>query len=323
MKVLLVRFSSIGDIVLTSPVVRCLKEQLPDVEIHYLSKRRFEGILAFNPHIDKLLLIDKKVSEVRSELKTAAYDFVVDLHHNLRSAQVKQLCGCRSTSLKKHNIEKWLMVRFKWNLLPKQHIVDRYMDCVKSLGVTNDGKGLEYYVPEADRVVFSDEFGIPEPFIAFAIGGQHKGKILPEKKIISICSKLHRPVVLLGGKEDAVRGSRIAKMSEGQVVNLCGMFNLNQSASILTQAETVISHDTGLMHIAAAFKKRVISVWGCTIPAFGMYPYMAGEGSKIIEVNGLPSRPCSKLGKGMCKDFACMNLIDEWAIAEACHHNAR
>lgn len=317
MKILIVRFSSIGDIVLTTPVVRCLKKQVPNSEVHYVTKRAFEGILASNPHIDKIHLIDQKVSEIASELKQESFDFVVDLHRNIRSAQLKSICKTKSSAFRKLNLQKWLMVRFKWNLLPDIHIVDRYMETVKDLGVVNDQKGLDYFIPDEDHVDLEKEFQLKEEYVAFAIGGQHKGKILPDKKIISICSKINMPVILLGGKEDQTRGNHIAKMSECNVINACGMFKLNQSADILKQARTVISHDTGLMHIAAALKKKVISVWGCTIPEFGMYPYLPAEGSKIVEVKEVPGRPCSKLGKGMCKDFACMNLIDEWEIVEA------
>ena len=317
MKILIVRFSSIGDIVLTSPVLRCIKSQIPNSEIHYISKRAFEPILKHNPNIDKLLLIDEKVSKLASELKEANYDLVVDLHRNIRSAQVKSVCKTKSVTFNKLNLQKWLLVRFKWNVMPDVHIVDRYMDTVSSFGVRNDGKGLDFFIPEEDRVDVLKEFGLTDDYVAFAIGGQHKGKILPGKKIISICSRIKMPVILLGGKEDQNRAAHIAKMSEGKLINACGIFNLNQSASLLEQARSVISHDTGLMHIASALKKRVISIWGCTVPEFGMYPYLPGEGSKIVEVKGVPSRPCSKLGKGMCKDFACMNMIDEWEIVVA------
>lgn len=317
MKILIVRFSSIGDIVLTTPVIRCVKQQVPNAEVHFMSKKAFESILKENPYIDKLHLIKNKVNELKQELINEDFDFVVDLHKNIRSAQVKSICETKSASFNKLNVEKWLMVRFKWNRLPNVHIVDRYMETVSTLGVKNDGKGLDYFIPEADEVDIKETLSLDEDYIAFAIGGQHVGKMLPKEKIISICAKIEKPVLLLGGKEDASRAEHIAKRSGKHVHSVTGSFNLNQSASILKQAQAVITHDTGLMHIASALKKKVISIWGCTIPEFGMSPYMPGEGSKIIEVKEAPSRPCSKLGKGMCKDFACMNMIDEWQLVEA------
>ena len=125
--------------------------------------------------------------------------------------------------------------------------------------------------------------------------------------------------MLLGGKEDAQNGETISSAAGMHVINTCGMFNLNQSASLVRQASKVISHDTGLMHIASAFKKEIVSVWGNTVPAFGMYPYLPGEGSSIVEVVDLPCRPCSKIGYPKCPQghFKCMNDIDEGLIVKA------
>jgi ADP-heptose:LPS heptosyltransferase len=170
------------------------------------------------------------------------------------------------------------------------------METTKAFGIVNDQKGLDYFIPVSDEVSlhqFPSRF--QSGYMAFAIGGQHEGKMLPNHKIIEICNALSLPVVLLGGNEDAQKGDEIAKEATNQVFNAAGKFSLNESASILNQAMAVITHDTGLMHIASALKKKVISIWGATVPEFGMYPYLPGEGSKIIEPHGV-SRPYSKLG---------------------------
>lgn len=312
-KILIIRFSSIGDIVLTTPVVRCLKQQVSGAEVHYLVKEQFCSVVEHNPYIDKVHTIREDVAEVIDELRSEKFDCVVDLHHNLRSARVKMKLHVPSSSFNKLNVQKWLAVNLKWNLLPKVHIVDRYMDTVKRLGVSNDGKGLDYFISPADEV---DRSVLPQQhrqgFIAFVIGAQHYTKRLPPEKIKFICKKLSLPVILLGGPEDAQRGEEIAAGDE-KIFNACGKFSLAQSASLVRQAEYMITHDTGLMHIAAAFKKRIYSVWGNTIPEFGMYPYMPGEGSKIIEVKNLYCRPCSKLGYNKCPQghFRCMRGIGE------------
>lgn len=297
-KVLIIRFSSIGDIVLTTPVIRNVKEQLNDgdVEVHYLTKRQYKGILENNPYIDKLHFIDEKVAPILDELKDECFHYIFDLHRNLRSSQVKRGLGVMDFTFKKYNLQKWILVNFKINKMPDVHIVDRYMETTKAFQIVNDQKGLDYYIPKVDEVkldVFPKEF--QNGYIAFAIGGQHQGKILPNHKIVEICDGLKTPVILLGGKEDAENGDAIVSKSKSHVYNAAGKFSLNQSASILQQATAVISHDTGLMHIASALKKKVISIWGATVPEFGMYPYLPGAGSKIIEPNGV-SRPYSKLG---------------------------
>ena len=313
-KILVIRFSSIGDIVLTTPVLRCLKQQLKDAEVHVLTKASFRSVIASNPYVDKIHTIQKDVAEVIEELRGEHFDRVIDLHRNLRTAQVKMKLHIPSRSYNKLNVQKWLAVNFKWKSMPDVHIVDRYMETVKPLGVSNDGKGLDHFIPPAEEVPLE---ALPEThrngYIAFAIGAQHFTKRLPTEKIISICQKLSQPVVLLGGPEDAARGEEISKGAGAKVFNACGKFSLNGSASLVKQADKVISHDTGLMHIAAAFKKQIYSVWGNTIPAFGMYPYLPGEGSKIMEVKDLYCRPCSKIGFDACpkKHFRCMKDIDE------------
>jgi ADP-heptose:LPS heptosyltransferase len=102
-------------------------------------------------------------------------------------------------------------------------------------------------------------------------------------------------------------------------MNAVGKYNINQSASLIRQSKLVITHDTGLMHIAAAFKKKILSVWGHTIPEFGMYPYLPDPDSRIFETRGLKCRPCTKIGKAECPKghFRCINDIDNDAIASA------
>jgi ADP-heptose:LPS heptosyltransferase len=320
-KILIIRFSSIGDIVLTSPIVRCLKNQLGNAsEIHFLTKEKFSSVINSNPYISKTYTIKESVSEILTELIKENYSYIIDLHHNIRSLQVKRALKKPSFSYNKLNIEKWLMVNFKWNRLPQKHIVDRYFECVQAFGVKNDGNGLDYFIPAKDEVNIS---ALPpqfkDGFVAFVIGGTYETKKLPTDKIISVCKKIKTPVILLGGKEDASAGNKVKLMSGEHVLNACGSYNINQSASLIKQAKKVITHDTGLMHIAAAFKKDIVSVWGNTIPGFGMYPYLPeGKGtSKVMEVKNLNCRPCSKLGYSKCpkKHFYCMNLLDEDEIA--------
>lgn len=312
-KILIVRFSSIGDIVLTSPVVRCLKMQLPETEIHFLTKKVFGGILSENPNISKVHTISSSVREVSDALKKENFDFIVDLHGNIRSLQIKKMLGKPSSTFKKLNFKKWMLVSFKYDKMPEKHIVDRYMETVSGLGVINDNKGLDYFIPEVDRI---DVSTLPithqKEYICFVIGAKHFTKKLPAEKIIAICKSLNHPIVLIGGKEDESIGDKIRAEIGESIYNACGKFNLNQSASVVQQSKQVISHDTGMMHIAAAFKKDILSVWGSTVPGFGFTPYLAGKNSKIVEVKDLKCRPCSKIGYNKCPKghFKCMNDID-------------
>ena len=314
-KILIIRFSSIGDIVLTTPVIRCLKQQIPGVEIHYLCKERFFPILKTNPYIDHIHTYKDDLGSVLKKLKSLEFDFVVDLHKNLRSSRVKLALKKPSGTFNKLNYKKWLSVNIKINDLPDEHIVDRYFEAVSRLNIINDNKGLDYFIPEDERLSTDDlpaDYG--HGFIAFAIGGMHYTKMFPEERIIELCRQINKPIILLGGPEDKEKGERIINQCDGVIYNACGKYSINQSASVIKMATKVLTNDTGLMHIAAAFKKEIHSFWGSTIPQFGMYPYLPeGEGRSVIhEVKDLSCRPCSKIGYEKCpkKHFKCMIDID-------------
>lgn len=311
MKILLLRFSSIGDIVLTTPVVRCLHEQL-GAEVHFLTKTAFAPILAPNPYIARIFTFQKEVTEVLPELKKEGYDRVIDLHHNLRSLRVKLVLGRPVRSFDKLNFEKWLLVNLKIDRLPKVHIVQRYLATVQHLGVQDDGRGLDYFIPESEEVVVSSLSPqlMEGRFVAFVVGAAHATKQLPVSKAVAICRELRQPVALLGGPGDRALGQAIADGAGPQVINLCGSLRLHQSASVLRQSSSVLTPDTGLMHIAAALRKPIVSVWGSTTPRFGMSPwYPTGLAiNTSMEVPDLPCHPCSKIGYAACPlgHFRCM-----------------
>ncbi len=301
--------------------MRCIKQQLPDAEVHYLTKTAFLPIVQAIGNTDKIYSIEKDISEVAEDLKKESYDFIIDLHHNLRSMKVKSALKAKSAAFPKLNIEKWLLVNFKINKLPGIHIVDRYFETVKSLGVKDDGLGLEYHIPANEEInVGAQDFEPPlkNGYIGFVIGANHYTKQLPAHKIISICRELDMPIVLLGGKSDEAKADQIKQAVGAKIYNACGKYSIHGSASLVRQATKIITHDTGLMHIAAAFKKDIISVWGNTVPEFGMYPYLPGANSRIIEVKGLSCRPCSKIGYKACpkKHFKCMEQIDESKVIQ-------
>lgn len=320
-KILVIRFSSIGDIVLTTPVIRCLRQQLPDAEIHVLTKAAYRSIYAANPNINKVFEMADNLKEVIRLLREEHYDYVVDLHKNWRSLRVRLALRRPSASFPKLDFQKFLYTKLKIGKLPKMHIVDRYFMAVRGLGVHNDGEGLDYFFNEGDELHYED---LPESFrdgfVAVVIGGQHATKILPVEKVVEVCEALDYPVILVGGPDDASRGERIKELVGSYVGNSCGRLTLGQSASLLKLADAVLTNDTGMMHIAAALRKPIVSVWGNTVPEFGMYPYLP-QGMKpavIVENKGLRCRPCDKLGYARCPKghFDCMNSLDGKEIAE-------
>lgn len=311
LKVLIVRFSSIGDIILTTPVVRCLKTQRPDVEVHYVTKASYQYLLTDNPYIDQIHLLEDNLWKLIKQLRNEKFDLIIDLHYNLRTLQIKTALGIQSYSFNKLNWEKWLFVNWRINALPNVHIVDRYLNTLQNLGVINDDKGLDYFIPYRDIIELDWLPGTHQKgYVAYAIGGQHETKKLPLNRMIELCEKINFPIVLLGGKEDAANGDMIEKaIGANLIYNACGKCNFNQSSSLIQQSKLVFSHDTGLMHVAAAFKKKVYSIWGNTIPEFGMYPYQTNF--VLLENRQLKCRPCSKIGYKRCPKghFRCMNEL--------------
>ncbi len=330
MKFLIIRFSSIGDIVLTTPVVRCLKQQLVTAEVHYLTKTAFRPILEANPYIDKIHCLGAgsagdDLGAVIEVLRREDFDYVIDLHHNLRTWKVKRALRKKAFSFDKLNIGKWWYTNFKRNRLPDVHIVDRYMDTVAGFGIRNDGSGLDYFIPAKDELKPGD---VPTAhqagYVGVVIGAALPTKKLPFHKLQEVCEGARHPLILLGGPEDAEEGERLAAIDPIKIYNACGKFNINESAALVRQAKLIVTHDTGLMHIAAAFKRPVLSIWGNTVPEFGMYPYYGenylyhfqGTGRELfgkvpfamMQVKGLSCRPCSKIGYKKCPrgHFKCM-----------------
>jgi ADP-heptose:LPS heptosyltransferase len=312
-KYLVIRFSSIGDIILTSPVVRCLKNQVEGAEIHFLTKKKFAGLVAGNPYIDKVHLLPDNLNELMASLEDEHFDYIIDLHHNIRTARIKNRLKVPSLSFKKLNLEKYLVVNFKMNRLPHKHIVDRYMETLKIFDVHHDGRGLDFFIP--DNQAYPKE-KLPgtfrNGFVAFVVAATWHTKKLPSGKVADICNRIDHPVILLGGKTEQDEAKKILSLSKGNILNLTGEINLDQSASLIKEAHVVLTNDTGLMHIAAAFRKKILSFWGNTIPEFGMVPYLPHPASEIMEVADLKCRPCSKLGYNKCpkKHFRCMEDQD-------------
>lgn len=312
-KFLLIRFSSIGDIVLTTPVIRCLKKQVPDAEVHFLVKDSFRSVVEHNPYIDKVHILAHSWELMMEELKTEDYDYIIDLHHNTKTLRVKNALKKKSFSFYKLNIEKYILTSIKINILPGVHIVDRYMKTIESFGVKNDGQGLDYFISPADETSKGD---IPVShvagYIACVIGAAHGTKRWPVHKWKTFCKEIDHPVILLGGKEDASNGEEITSVDPIKIYNACGKFKLNESADLVRKAKLVISNDTGLMHIAAAYKKLVISLWGNTVPEFGMTPYYGDSTISSIPLQTkVWCRPCSKIGYDKCPlgHFKCMEKI--------------
>lgn len=318
MKILVVRFSSIGDVVLTTPVVRCLARQLPGSEIHFITKQAFLPVLQGNPYIHRIITVQSSVAEKVAELKAENYDFVIDLHRNVRTLKLKLALGKKSYTFPKKNVQKFLLTNFKINKMPAVHVVDRYFEAVRPLGVKNDGLPCDFFLGAEDTTGLPDDLK-EKSFIAVAMGAQFATKQMPVELMAEILSGVHQPIILLGGPTDVERAEALKKLlKEQNIIDLCGKIPLRSSAFVLSRASALLTGDTGLMHIASCFRIPIVSVWGNTVPELGMYPYAQRHLYSIHEVTGLSCRPCSKIGYHACprKHFNCMHLQDPKTIRE-------
>jgi len=340
MRLLFIRFSSIGDIVFTTPAIRCAKQQIPGVEIHFLTKAAMKAVTIGNPYIDHFHYFDKDLQATINQLKACKFDYIIDLHKNYRTYQIQKALGVPSLSYEKLSLQKFLLTKLHLNFMPMRHIADRCLDALSSLGIVNDGKGLDYFIPKETTI---NAVALPASFesgyIAMVIGASYATKKLPVSALQQLCHKIPYPIVLIGGKEDEAEGAAVEAINPIKIWNACGKFNLQESALLVKQARTVISHDTGFLYIACAFHKKTVAIWGATSPALQVEPYYpvaqqvnqtnlnTNTASTILNNNemyfnaivpNLPCQPCSNYGTNNCPQghFACMQQQDLQSIAD-------
>ena len=304
-RILVIRFSSIGDIVLTAPAVASLRQAIQGpCEIHFLTKANMAPVVkGFGTLVDHVHTIEESTAEVQEALKGLNLDYVVDLHNNVRSRSIKRTLGLISFTVDKQNWAKWLLVR-GWRRKPVAPIVERYVEAFAG--------AFGAVVPEAWPALFKESNapeGLPAAYAALAIGATHTGKQLTPSLMQTIVDRSVVPVVLIGGSGDVER----AKALQGSaVISLVGETTLAESAAVLRGAQHVYVVDTRMMHLAVAVGTPVTSFWGCTRPSLGMAPWNPAQGSAIIVPDAkLGSRPCSKLGNRCHQANGCMATSEQ------------
>lgn len=315
MKILIIRFSSIGDIVLTSPVIRCLKNKYPHSEIHFLLNEPFIELLQFNPFITKIWSWNNKehLRNFRNSLKKENFNLVIDLHNNFRSKILSIGLSSELYRLKHFRWKRFLYVYYNKSHFTSEHIVERYLKTLFPLNINYDGLGLDFFISQS----ICNIPHLPQQYVAWVVGGSFFTKQVPAHKIVEGLALLSYPVVLLGGIKDVSIAVEIMnKLNNKNIVNCVGKLSLQESAYIIEKSICVISTDTGLQHIAAALKKKIFSIWGSTTPELQMGPFLPNQTLDIekpehFEVS-LNCRPCHKHGYAQCpkKHFLCMENQD-------------
>ncbi|MEM7367231.1 MAG: glycosyltransferase family 9 protein [Bacteroidota bacterium] len=312
-----------GDIVLTTPVIRSIKRAHPNWELHFLTKPAYQDLLIHNPYIDHLHLLEDQFGKQIGRLREEAFDYLIDLHNNLRTLRLRLGLRIPTTTFNKQNLAKYKMVRFKKRKLVISHIVQRYGECLNRLEVELDEEGLDLFLPDdlnrwaKGQLSEAHCLADAEKCLAVVLGATFATKRWIPEYFAQTIEGLQRPVLLLGGKDARAEADIILEKLHVPVFDAVGKFDLLKSAALLRQCQEVLTHDTGFMHIAAAFGMKTYSLWGSTVPELGMTPYKTPH--RLIENKELGCRPCSKIGFDRCPKghFRCMKeMLPDQVMAE-------
>ncbi len=311
-RVLVVRLSSIGDVLLTTPVVRALHRA--GWEVHYLTQEAYGPLLRHNPYIHTLHRVKHRraVGPAAVHLRAYRFDWVVDLHKNWASYRLRMRLRRPTVGYDKAEFRRWWITQVN-RRLRVPHVVHRYMAAVQPLGAEWDGEGLDFFFPP--KYQLPENLLPPEwrgrPFGVVVMGAAHATKRIPPAKVLEFLRAAQWPVVLLGGTDVAREASQVAE-AYPSALNLGGRTDLYASADIIRRSRWVLTPDTGMMHLAAALRRPIISVWGSTSPRLGMAPFLDDPAPRIVEHPTLACRPCHRLGRRKCPKghFRCMLELD-------------
>jgi heptosyltransferase-2 len=308
-KILVIRLSSLGDIILTFPFLKELKTKLPDSQIHFISKDEYEGILKINPHINEIYTVNKNnLKEIRKFVKSENYDFIFDLHGNLRSLYISLFQNSKIFRYKKNNLKKLLLVYLKINLFKDIiPVYKKYLLTLRNLfkNVNHEFKSTELNIPET--------FLSEQPYIIISPSSKHFTKTYPKEKFLEIINRNKSGNYILTGS-GSKKDTEICKYLEDKssnTRNLCGKLTIPQLAEYIQKSDYVITNDSGVMHLAEALNKPVYVFFGSTVKEFGFYPQL--RSSFVFENKAVKCRPCARSGRSLCpkKHFNCMLQIKQ------------
>ena len=322
-KILVFRISSIGDIVLTTELLRCLRNTFPDAQIDFVVKKQFADILRCVPFVSNVIELDSKkgfseLLAIRNQLKNEQYDVALDIHKNWRSLFVCNTIGAKQVfRFNKHVFRRWVLTTFHKDIYKEvRPVYLRFIDAAKQLGVVPDGKYTELVVPEQLGKSMKDIFvqaniSFEKRIIALCPGASFSNKQWQVEKFQQLAKRVvldfDAQVILLGGKKESEMCETIA--SESGAVSFAGKFDLSQSIAALSMVSLTVANDTGMLHVSEALGVPVVGIYGPTARQFGYFPILPQ--SKVAQIDNLPCRPCTKMGMNHCpkKHFSCMNDI--------------
>jgi heptosyltransferase-2 len=337
-KILIIRLSSIGDIVLATPLVRVLRARFPFSQIDFVLRKEYADLIRYNKNLDSIVEFDAKTGfyglrRLKNQLRAEQYDLVLDIHNSLRSRYLRILISVKNiVVVNKRIFARTMLVKFKKNYYREiVSIADRYIETVYKFGVQNDNAGLELHVPDEIKLNIYKKMsalGIDrnKKIIGFCPSAKHATKCWPQERFtefgIRLANEYGTKIILFGGPADKDRCGAIAdaineRIGKGRAVDLSRELSLLETAAVMEFCDIIVTNDSGLMHIASSMKKKVMAIFGSTVREFGFFP--VGTESVIVERTGLYCRPCSHIGRSNCPEghFRCMKEIQVEDVAEA------
>ena len=326
MKALVICGKSITDVIFATPAIRALRIDLDEISVHVLVRPEAAFLLRENPYVGKVHCLTG-VFATWKKLMAERFDLIINLDEGWQSRILSRFVIAPERRLATHHWKKWLMVRLKINQISSKHAVERMMDVIRPLGVKGDNLGLDYFIPDHDKV---SAHWLPgdyrKGYVVFCMSAPFFTRKLPLDRMIELCDKIRKPIVLLGTSEDHHNAEVIGSFFSGsghlrlqrnepifsprtQIYNACGKYSFNQMASIIKQSWAVFTFDNDFVPVASAFRKQVFGLWGNTSEIFGNYPYRTRY--TIMEHTNLECRPCSAHGFDRCPKghFKCMRDV--------------
>ncbi|MEW6557729.1 MAG: lipopolysaccharide heptosyltransferase II [Elusimicrobiota bacterium] len=324
MKILIVRLSSIGDIVLATPLIRCLRNKYPSAQIDFILKEKYAEILSANPYISNLVLFNGNLIKFAKKIKAEKYNIIIDIHRNFRSFILTLFSNAQIVRYKNFLFQRFLLTELGLNFYrQKIPVAQRYLAAVKQLGVVDDNKGIDFFIDEKIKNKFVQLYKFE--YISICPVAIWKTKRWPKENFIALAKKIiekyNYNILIFGGKTDFEYCESIKNQIgyTEKTKNLCGL-SLQETAVVLTKCKHLLTNDTGLMHIAEALKIPVVAFFGPTVEEFGFYPQSAK--SKVFAKN-ISCQPCSTKGSQICPGghFRCMKDITVDEVFSYCAAN--
>ncbi len=337
-KTLIIRLSSVGDVVLSSPLVRALHARYPDCRIDFLVKAEYADLVRFNPHVAHVLQFPGggtlgDLVRLRRTVISSRYDLIIDIHDSIRSRFLSAGAGT-VTRVNKRKFARTLLVNFKLDVYDRcggaPDVAARYLEALLPWGVPDDGGGPELFFPSevnasVERLLGAERLPSGTMCIGVCPCARHGNKMWPAERFAESAGRLSErhglPILLFGGGDEREMCGAIESIinrarPSARVLNLAGRLSLLETACAMDRCAVVLANDTGLMHIAEARGVPLVAVFGPTVREFGFFP--RGARSAVVELSGLACRPCTHIGLPRCPlgHFRCMKEIPADRVIE-------